>query len=192
MKFFTCNLTDEEHQSIGIHAEDLVMKEPYFYALKASGVSGDQILTPDDQNLILFWAGCLGVDRITQELFGQEDPKGDETAKEFLQRLYSVLRANGKQAIRQRLLDETQGATVVSFTNRSGFRLVIHPAVRADRESDWQLTTMGFDGRPCGHNNPPSFQEALFRAGGVSDECYWNESGYTYEWSDNKGGRPPI
>jgi hypothetical protein len=82
-------------------------------------------------------------------------------------------------AMREQIAEQLKGARVVSFKNERGGMLYLHPAVRKDRTSDWQLTTISYDGVPWGHNNPPSFLEGAYRALGISEDGYWNEHGYS-------------
>ena len=84
-----------------------------------------------------------------------------------------------KRKRKNEALVKTVNARSVMLENKSGMKLAIHPATRPDRESDWQLTTFGADGMPFGHTNPPSFTEAVLRAVGASEHCYWNKHGYS-------------
>jgi len=102
-----------------------------------------------------------------------DDPKYLEFRRDLAQRKW----AKRKRA--RNALFITAGAKAVRLVNESGGQLLIHRATRTDRTSDWQLTTVSaHDGRPFGHNNPPTFQEAVLRAVGASEDCYWNEHGY--------------
>lgn len=186
------NLTDEQHKQIGIFIEQNHLTH-IGAGLSQFGVSKEQILTPDDQNLILFWAEVLG-DHIVESNLARHgiDRESDCQAGKFVFRLGLVLRSASKAARRQEILAKTQGSKVVSFRNARGGRLILHRATRQDADSDWQLSTIGYDGIPWGHNNPPTFEEGLYRAIAASEDSYWNESGYEYEWSDNLGGKPPC
>ena len=186
------NLTDEQQKQIGTFIEQNHLTH-IGAGLSRFGVSKETVLTEDDQNLILFWAGVLG-DQIIESNLARHgiDLKSDQEAGRFVFRLGLVLRSASKAARRQEIVAKTQGAKVVSFRNKDGGRLILHRATRTDADSDWQLSTIGFDGIPWGHNNPPSFEEGLFRAIAASEDSYWNESGYTLEWADNMGGKPPC
>jgi hypothetical protein len=187
------SISDEQHEEIGKFIRDSHMTHcAGGIVLARTGVDKSHMLTIDDQQLILLHSHVLGDNRIAQEMFGADDPQQEINASTFVRELLYTMRRFGKQARRQEILQQTNGARVVSFKNSRGGRLVVHPAVRTDAKTDWQLTTIGQDGIPWGHNNPPSFEEAIFRAIGVSEDGYWNESGYSYEWSDNSGKKPPI
>jgi hypothetical protein len=186
------NLTDEQHKLIGENAAVNYRTANGWQKLKEVGVDLKSMLTPDDQNLIMLHAGCLGNYKISMAIFGADYPSEDMKATRFVSALHGALRTLGNEALRQEILEKTAGAKVVSFVNSRGGRLVVHPAVRQDADTPWQLTTIGCDGLPWGHNNPPTFQEALYRAIGCSEDGYWNESGYSFEWSDNLGGKPPC
>lgn len=187
------SLTDEQYESIGLFVDANHMTHcSGGIALVEAGASKSQILTTQDQEAILWHTGVLGDDRIANELFGHDEPQHEMVAGAFVMQLMSVMRKFSKQALRQEILERTKGARVVSFKNRSGGRIVVHPAARTDADSDWQLSTISSNGMPWGHNNPPTFEEAIFRASGVSEDGYWNEHGYTYEWSDNSGEKPPA
>lgn len=187
------NLTDDQQQSIGIYAEKMHMKDAIARkGLRDAGVDFDAMLTPRDQEFIMFWADVVGDAKVTTVMFGSEEPTEEISAAKFTRILHKTMREHGKMKIRQDVLAATKGAKAACFRRAAGGRLVIHPAVRQDRTSDWQLTTIGDDGLPWGHNNPPTFEEAVLRAAGVSDDYYWNETGYSYEWSDNTGTKPPF
>jgi hypothetical protein len=185
-------LTDEQLQAIGENAAENFLSHNGWQKLKELGVDFNHMLSVDDQNLAMLYAECIMDYRICMTMFGKAEPTEPMKASRFVSALHGALRVTGKEALRRDIDAKTKGAKVVSFVNSRGGRLVIHPAVRPDAESDWQLTTIGCDGRPWGHVNPPTFQEALYRALGISEDGYWNESGYSYEWSDNVGGHPPI
>lgn len=187
-----CNLTDDQQKQIGMFIEANHLTH-IGGGLNQFGVAKTDTLTEDDQNLILFWAGVLG-DGIVEANLARHgiDLKSDHEAGRFVFRLGLVLRSCNKAARRKEILEKTQGAKVVSFRNKQGGRLILHRATRQDADSDWQLSTIGYDGIPWGHNNPPSFEEGLYRAICASEDSYWNESGYEFEWSDNLGGKPPC
>lgn len=75
-------------------------------------------------------------------------------------------------------LMRTKGATVARFANKSGGQLIVHRSTRTDRDGDWQITTIGNDGRPFGHCCAETFTEAVLRCVGASKDTYWNEHGY--------------
>jgi transposase InsO family protein len=76
-------------------------------------------------------------------------------------------------------LKRTKGATVARFVSESGLQLIVHRSTRTDRDGDWQITTIGYDGKPCGHCCADSFEEAVLRCVGASKSGYWNEHGYS-------------
>lgn len=188
----TTNLTGDQHQQIGEFIAANHMTH-FSASLSQFGVSRGQILTPDDQNFILLYAGVLGDHTVESNLTRYRiDRESDYPAGRFVFHLGLVLRSVGKAARRREILAKTQGAKVVSFRNKDGGRLILHRATQPTAESDWQLSTIGYDGIPWGHNNPPTFEEGLFRAICAAEDSYWNNSGYEYEWSDNLGGNPPC
>ena len=187
-----CNLTDEQHKFLGefIAANHLTHIGG---GLSKAGVDKEETLTEDDQNFILFYADVLGDHLVESNLARHNiDLKAEQPAGKFVFRLGLVLRSCSKAARRQEIVEKTQGAKVVSFVNKDGGRLILHRATRTDADSDWQLSTIGYDGIPWGHNNPPSFEEGLYRAIAASEDSYWNESGYAFEWADTMGGKPPC
>lgn len=105
--------------------------------------------------------------------------KHGDDAKYLAFRSDLAQRKLAKRKRKRNALLVTAGANAVRLINKQGGQLLIHRATRTDRTSDWQLTTISaFDGKPFGHNNPPTFEEAILRAVGCSDDCYWNEHGY--------------
>lgn len=76
-------------------------------------------------------------------------------------------------------LARTKGATAARFENKSGMQIIVHRSTRTDRDGDWQITTIGYDGKPCGHCCAESFEEAILRCVGASKAAYWNEHGYS-------------
>lgn len=73
-----------------------------------------------------------------------DDPGYRDFCREITQRKWD------RRKRRRDALAMTEGAKGVRLENESGGQLLIHPATRPDRESDWQLTTIGPDGKPWG------------------------------------------
>lgn len=88
-------------------------------------------------------------------------------------------RRNDCRSRRNDAIARTNGATAARFVNKSGMQLIVHRSTRTDRDGDWQITTIGHDGKPCGHCCAESFSEAVLRCVGASKSNYWNEHGYT-------------
>lgn len=165
-------------------------------AIKAAGLTPEQAksttLSPDQQMTVLFNLGVLGKEGFEKHLWGHTsdtDPKPMDLPR-FLIRLSSAMHKHSDQAKRQAAAQRIpEGTEMVLFRNSRGQRLLLHPATRADRTSEWQLTQLTADNQPWGHTNPPSFEEGIRRALGVSDSHLENEHGYDIEWT-NKDGKP--
>jgi hypothetical protein len=197
------NLSDEHHGVLGNALKEAEKKKgipfhsPSFYAKR--GFDPNQELTHDDQHLILLHAGYLSHPQVGKKLFGNNyDSSGgtqvpNQPLGRFMADANKALRDHGTEAIRENASQRISGAKVVSFKNQSGGRLVLHPAVRKDATSGWQLTSMsGHDGRPNGHYNPKSFDHGWQNALGVGEDGYWNEHGYEVEWTDKDGTKAPF
>lgn len=197
------NLKDEHHGDLGNALKEAEKKQgipfhsPSFYAKR--GLDLNQELTNDDQHLILFHAGYLDHPEVSKKLFGDNynSSNGSQVPSQplgkFMVSAGRALREHGVEAKRANALNRIGGARVVSFKNQSGGRLVLHPAVRKDATSGWQLTSMsGHDGRPNGHYNPKSFDHGWQNALGVGEDGYWNERGYEVEWTDKDGTKAPF
>jgi phage gp29-like protein len=200
---FVHNIKDEHHQAIG-HALGAVNEKgsaalfhPNFR--QKLGLTDDHVLTHDDQHMILWHAGLLDDPHVGKRLFG-EHYKGEDagtvphmTLGEFIPAAHKAVKEGGQAGRREQAAQRLQGAKVVSFKNDSGGRLVLHPAVRKDATSKWQLTQMSsHDGKPWGHENPPSFEHGWQNAIGVSDKHLDNWHGYEIEWTDKDGTKAPF
>jgi hypothetical protein len=87
-----------------------------------------------------------------------------------------------RNAVRERrkdVLKRTVGAKAARFINKSGMQLLVHRSTRTDRDGDWQITSIGCDGKPWGHCCAETFEEAVLRCVGASKDTYWNEHGYS-------------
>lgn len=197
------NLTDEQHKGIGesfsaANASPGGYFHPQMKTLSNHGVHKDQMLTGDDQNLILFHAGVLGHDAIGKHLYGEnyesflDGSQPEMRAGDFNFRLASALNKHGSSVKKAEGEKRAAGARVISFKASDGQRLLLHPAVRSDRTSDWQLSYIGSDGRPSGHSNPESFQHGLHQALGVYHHPYYNHHGFDIEWTDRDGTKAPY
>lgn len=196
------NLEGDAHKQIAEKIIEDTEKHGAYSITKIAqslGVDPDQPLTVDDQNIIAIKAGVYGDLHVTEEMertddLGQTRPFAVDGIglRDFVYRLGFAIRHAGRKARQKKIQERVKGARVVVFKNESGGRLVVHPAVRSDKTSDWQLTTLGPDRIPWGHNNPPTFEEAVNRAIGASDDYYWNEHGYELEWTDKDEGPRPI
>lgn len=197
------NLKDEHHGDLGNALEEAEKKQgipfhsPSFYAKR--GLDPNQELTHDDQHLILLHAGYLDHPEVSKKLFGDNynSTSGSQVPSQplgkFMVSAGRALRDHGVEAKRASALNRIGGARVVSFKNQSGGRLVLHPAVRKDATSGWQLTSMsGHDGRPNGHYNPKSFDHGWQNALGIGEDHYRNERGYEVEWTDKDGTKAPF
>jgi hypothetical protein len=94
----------------------------------------------------------------------------------FLLEVRELRNARRKRA--KDALKRTKGATAARFQSESGLQLIVHKSTRTDRDGDWQITSIGHDGKPWGHNCADSFEEAVLRCVGASDNGYWNNHGY--------------
>jgi hypothetical protein len=79
---------------------------------------------------------------------------------------------------RREILDRIAGRSTAMFKSESGLAIIVHRCVRADRDNDWQVTTIGADGIPSGHHCAATFAEGCVQAGGASKDSYWNSYGY--------------
>jgi RNA polymerase sigma factor (sigma-70 family) len=194
------NLTDDHHSKLGDYISKPENMLNGYKALREHGIGKDAMLTGDDQNLIMLHAGALGNHSVGKHIWGdaynlanefQSQP--DMPAHQFMMKLGHGLAKHGNEARKQQAEERASGAKVVAFKNdRSGLRMLLHPAVRNDRTSDWQLSTIGSDGRPSGHYNPDSFSDGLHQALGVHHQPYWNHQGFQIEWTDKDGTKAPY
>lgn len=194
------NLTDDHHSKLGDYISKPENMLNGYKALRTHGINDDTMLTGDDQNVIMLHAGALGNDSVSKHIWGDAyDPSNmsqaqpEMPAHRFMMKLGHGLAKHGNEAKKQQASERAEGAKVVAFkNNRSGLRMLLHPAVRSDRTSDWQLSTIGSDGRPSGHYNPDSFSDGLHQALGVHHQPYWNHHGFEIEWTDRDGTKAPY
>ena len=175
-------MNDDQQRDIGIAVEKLHRQpiDAMMQEIKRLGIDPLTPLTKDDQESILFWSGP------SSRIVGHIEPKIKEgiSLRHFVLGLMRAMRKMSDEVLRKQILDMVSGATVVSFKANDGRRMVVHKATRTDATSEWQLSSIGYDGIPSGHENPPSFEEACFRALGISNDTYWNWHGFNYEWSN--------
>jgi hypothetical protein len=105
-----------------------------------------------------------------------------ESMEREFRRDYLLEMRERNHARRERARDamaRTRGALAARFANKSGLQLLVHPSTKPGRDGQWQITSIGYDGKPFGHCCAPSFDEAVLRCVGASQNGYWNEYGYS-------------
>lgn len=179
-------LTTEQHEAIAKGVLD-DHKRLCGGLLKSLDIDSSTPIADEDKYFILFYAMLTEWDQ-------DEKLMKADTIRGFMVNLCFLLNRKGREAKREQVLKQCEGANIVCFSKFDGTksRLVLHRSTRTDTDREWQLTSIGYDGMPWGHNNPPSFEEGLFCAVGAGTVSYWNEHGYSYEWSDNLGTKPPF
>lgn len=193
------NLSDEHHKAIA----DWIMHGVNTKGLgKFSGETGyaklgiphNHPLTGDDQHLIMFHTGNMGDIGLGKKVWGdsysdQHLTNGgpelpDMDLRSFASKAARGILYHGIDQRKQAALDRVKDAKVVSFNHPDRGRQVLHPAVRKDAGSPWQLTQMSsHDGKPWGHHNPKDFTEGVHEA---------IQSGYEVEWTDKDGTKAPF
>lgn len=193
------NLSDEHHKAIadwimhGVNTKGLgrFSGENGYAKL---GLSHDHRLTGDDQHLIMFHTGNMGDVGLGKKVWGDsyshhhlldggpELPEMD--LRSFANKAARGILYHGVDQRKQAAMDRVKDAKVVSFKHADRGRQVLHPAVRKDAGSPWQLTQMSsHDGKPWGHHNPKDFTEGVHEA---------IQSGYEVEWTDKDGTKAPF
>ena len=179
---FDHNLSDDQHWAIIEWMEKMVGKTTGGGAIEAAGVGPEFKITPDDRETILEHLG-LSADELRESK--NREPNKMQGLRYFLWGVAAAMGKNSDNARGEAGEKRALGARVVALINKeTNWRLILHPAVRADKTSDWQLSNLESTGIPIGHTNPPSFKEVLRRALGVGKDGYWNERGYEIEWTD--------
>jgi len=105
-----------------------------------------------------------------------------ENMQREFRRDYLLEMRERNHARRERARDamaRTRGALAARFANKSGLQLLVHRSTKPGRDGQWQITSIGYDGKPFGHCCAPSFDEAVLRCVGASQDNYWNEYGYS-------------
>ena len=175
-------LTDDNIRDIGIAVENLY-REPFgklTEELERLNVGSTIPLTARQQEEIMFWSGP------SARIAGHMESRFQDgiTLRHFLLKLRIVMKKMSDETLREEIMKKVDGASVVSFKANDGRRMIVHRATRTDATSEWQLSSIGYDGIPSGHENPPTFEEAVYRALGISEDGYWNWHGFEFEWSN--------
>jgi len=195
------SLTDDQQKAMGDWLAKIGHKAAGVGAITAAGMGpadAKMEITADDQNVILLHAGYLGSDEVSAHIWGEDhdhDAGAPGPAKlgSFVMAVARAMQTESKHAKREAAAERIPAdAKVIAFKDSRGRRLLIAPAVRADRQSAWQLSNIQADGTPSGHVNPPTLEAAIHRALGISDDHYWNEQGYEIEWTNKDGTAAPF